>query len=146
MAVAAEVLSGLGLGEIAVCGLAKRLEEVWLPGEDDPVILPRSSEGLYLLQRVRDEAHRFAITFHRSRRSVAMVESVLDSVPGLGDVRRKALLKQFGSLKKLRAATTEELAQVPGVGPQTAIAVKAALESSPSGPSINTMTGEIEED
>jgi len=132
VAVAAEVLSGLGLGEIAVCGLAKRLEEVWLPGEEDPVILPRSSEGLYLLQRARDEAHRFAITFHRSRRSQAMVESLLDDVPGLGDVRRKALLKSFGSLRKLRAATVEELAAVPGIGRQTATAVKVALEGTTS--------------
>ena len=94
----------LGIDDIPVCGLAKRLEEVWLPGEEDPVILARSSEGLYLLQRVRDEAHRFAINHHRSRRSKTMVESLLDDVPGLGEVRRKTLLKHFGSLKKLREA------------------------------------------
>ena len=143
VAVAAEVLTRLGLDDIAVCGLAKRLEEVWLPGEEDPLILPRTSEGLYLLQRVRDEAHRFAITFHRSRRSSAMVESLLDDVPGLGEVRRKALLKRFGSLRKLRAATVEEIAAVPGIGPQTATAVKVALEGV-SSPTLNTMTGELE--
>jgi excinuclease ABC subunit C len=146
VAVAADVLRNLGLDDIAVCGLAKRLEEVWLPGLEDPVILPRSSEGLYLLQRVRDEAHRFAITFHRARRSTAMVESVLDDVAGLGDVRRKALLKQFGSLKKLRAATLEELSGVPGIGPQTAEAVLVALASTGPAPTLNTMTGELEED
>jgi excinuclease ABC subunit C len=146
VAVAADVLRSLGLDDIAVCGLAKRLEEVWLPDQEDPVILPRSSEGLYLLQRVRDEAHRFAITFHRARRSTAMVESVLDDVPGLGEVRRKALLKQFGSLKKLRAATLEELSGVPGVGPQTAEALLVALASTGPAPTLNTMTGELEED
>ena len=86
-------------------GLAKRLEEVWQPDEAFPVILPRTSEGLYLLQRVRDEAHRFAITFHRQRRSKRMTASVLDGVPGLGETRRKALLREFGSLKRLGAAT-----------------------------------------
>ena len=94
----------LGIDDVALVGLAKRLEEVWLPGDEYPVILPRSSEGLYLLQRVRDEAHRFAITYHRQRRSRAMTTSVLDGVPGLGPARRTALLKHFGSVKKLRAA------------------------------------------
>ena len=101
----------------ALCGLAKRLEEVWLPGDEFPVILPRTSEGLYLLQRVRDEAHRFAITFHRQRRSKRMTASALDNVPGLGEVRRKALLRHFGSLKRLAAATVEEIAEVPGHRP-----------------------------
>ncbi len=110
-----------------MCGLAKRLEEVWLPDEEDPVILPRTSEGLYLLQRVRDEAHRFAITHHRSRRSKSMVESMLDDVPGLGEVRRKTLLKHFGSLKKLRAADADEIALVPGIGPRTAHSIKEAV-------------------
>ena len=95
-------------------GLAKRLEEVWVPGQDYPVILPRTSEGLYLLQRVRDEAHRFAITFHRQRRSKAMTSSVLDGIPGLGETRRKALLRHFGSVKKVRAASVEELQEVSG--------------------------------
>ena len=104
VAAAQRALDELGIDDIPVVGLAKRLEEVWLPGQEDPVILPRTSEGLYLLQRIRDEAHRFAITHHRSRRSKSMVESVLDEVPGLGEVRRKALLRHFGSLKKLRGA------------------------------------------
>ncbi|MBM0125463.1 excinuclease ABC subunit UvrC [Pimelobacter simplex] len=127
VAAAQRALDELGIDDIPVCGLAKRLEEVWVPGEEDPVILPRTSEGLYLLQRVRDEAHRFAITHHRNRRSKSMVESVLDDVPGLGEVRRKTLLRHFGSLRKLRAATVEEIAAVPGVGPRTAGAIKEAL-------------------
>ena len=120
VAAAKRALDELGIDDIPVCGLAKRLEEVWLPDEQDPVILARSSEGLYLLQRVRDEAHRFAITHHRSRRSKSMVESLLDEVPGLGEVRRKTLLKYFGSLKKLRAASVDDIALVPGIGPRTA--------------------------
>ena len=144
VAAAIAALTELGLADIAVCGLAKRLEEVWMPGEEDPVILPRSSEGLYLLQRIRDEAHRFAITHHRSRRSKSMVESALDDVPGLGEIRRKTLLKHFGSMRKLRAASVEELAQVPGVGPRTAAAIKVAVADA-SHPRINTATGEIEE-
>jgi excinuclease ABC subunit C len=103
------------------------MEEVWLPGESDPVILPRTSEALYLLQRVRDEAHRFAITYHRQKRSTSMLVSLLDDVPGLGETRRKALMKQFGSLKRLRAATVEELVAVPGIGRRTAEAVLAAV-------------------
>jgi excinuclease ABC subunit C len=134
------------VGDIALCGLAKRLEEVWLPDEDDPLILPRTSEGLYLLQRVRDEAHRFAITHHRSRRSKSMVESALDQVPGLGEVRRKTLLRHFGSLKKLRAASTEDIAAVPGFGAKTAESVKAALANEPRREAINTATGEITND
>jgi excinuclease ABC subunit C len=127
VAAAKRALDLLGIDDIPVCGLAKRLEEVWLPGEPDPVIMRRSSEGLYLLQRIRDEAHRFAITHHRSRRSKTMVESVLDDVPGLGEVRRKSLLKHFGSLKKLREASAEELALVPGIGLRTADAIKEAV-------------------
>jgi excinuclease ABC subunit C len=145
---AQQALDELGIVDIPVVGLAKRLEEVWLPGQEDPVILARSSEGLYLLQRVRDEAHRFAITHHRSRRSKTMVESLLDDVPGLGEVRRKTLLKHFGSLKKLRLATVEEIAMVPGIGTRTATAIKDAVaQASPSGQtvSVNTATGEIEE-
>jgi excinuclease ABC subunit C len=124
---AGAVLAELGIDDVAVCGLAKRLEEVWLPREDFPVILPRTSEALYLLQRVRDEAHRFAIAFHRQRRSKRMTASGLDAVPGLGEVRRKALLRQFGSLKRLAAAGPEEIATVPGVGRRTAEAIVAAL-------------------
>jgi excinuclease ABC subunit C len=123
----AEVLAEMGVTDIALCGLAKRLEEVWLPAEDFPVILPRASEGLYLLQRVRDEAHRFAITFHRQRRSKRMTASALDGIPGLGEARRKALLARFGSLKRLAAASAEEIATVPGIGPRTAEAIVAAL-------------------
>ncbi|HSV38803.1 MAG TPA: excinuclease ABC subunit UvrC [Nocardioidaceae bacterium] len=147
VAAAQRALDELGIHDIPVCGLAKRLEEVWVPGQADPLILPRTSEGLYLLQRVRDEAHRFAITHHRSRRSKSMVESILDDVSGLGEVRRKALLKRFGSLRKLRAATVEEIAEVPGIGAKTADAIVAALETAQTRKtvSINTATGEIEE-
>lgn len=153
VAAAQQALDELGIDDIPVVGLAKRLEEVWVPGEEDPVILPRSSEGLYLLQRVRDEAHRFAITHHRNRRSKSMVESVLDDVPGLGEVRRRTLMKHFGSLKKLREADVEELAQVPGIGVRTAEAIKQAVAPQGSGAdgsgptviSVNTATGEIEE-
>jgi len=125
---AAQVLLDLGIVDITVCGLAKRLEEVWLPDDEFPVILPRASEGLYLLQRVRDEAHRFAITYHRQRRSKRMTVSTLDNVPGLGDVRRKALLRHFGSLKRLKAASVEEIAEVPGIGRRTAESILAALD------------------
>jgi len=148
VAAAQRALDELGIDDIPVVGLAKRLEEVWRPSEEDPVILPRTSEGLYLLQRVRDEAHRFAITHHRNRRSKSMVESVLDEVPGLGEVRRKSLLRQFGSLRKLRAATVEDIGLVPGIGPRTAEAIVAALadqQKSPRSVSVNTATGEIEE-
>jgi excinuclease ABC subunit C len=127
VAAAVSALDELGIDDVAVCGLAKRLEEVWLPGREDPVILPRSSEGLYLLQRVRDEAHRFAITYHRAKRSAALRASELDRVPGLGPGRRASLLRHFGSLRKLAAASVEEIAAVPGVGPRTAQAVHAAL-------------------
>ncbi len=147
VAAAQQALDELGISDIPVCGLAKRLEEVWLPGEEDPVILARSSEGLYLLQRIRDEAHRFAINHHRGRRSKSMVESVLDDVPGLGEVRRKTLIKHFGSLKKLREADVDELARVPGIGPRTAGAIKDAVaEVGPTrktAPVVNTATGEI---
>jgi excinuclease ABC subunit C len=148
VAAAQQALDALGIHDIPVCGLAKRLEEVWLPSEEDPVILPRSSEGLYLLQRIRDEAHRFAITHHRSRRSKTMVESLLDDVAGLGEVRRKTLLKHFGSLRKLRAASVDELAVVPGIGPRTATAIKQAVTAGGQAGktvSVNTATGEIEE-
>ncbi|MDT7706222.1 MAG: excinuclease subunit [Pseudonocardiales bacterium] len=124
---AADVLAELGITDVAVCGLAKRLEEVWLPGEPDPVILSRTSEGLYLLQRIRDEAHRFAITYHRQRRSKAMTSSELDGVSGLGPARRATLLKHFGSVRKLRAADVDEIAALPGFGPRTAAAVLEAL-------------------
>lgn len=127
VAAAAAAMAELGVTDVALCGLAKRLEEVWLPGEDYPVVLQRSSEGLYLLQRLRDEAHRFAITAHRKRRSKGMTASVLDDVPGLGPARQAALLRHFGSVKRLRAASAEEIATVPGMGERTAAAVVAAL-------------------
>ncbi|MEI7056836.1 excinuclease ABC subunit UvrC [Nocardioides sp. CCNWLW239] len=149
VAAAQRALTELGIDDIPVVGLAKRLEEVWVPDEEDPVILPRSSEGLYLLQRVRDEAHRFAISHHRGRRSKSMVESLLDDVPGLGEVRRKTLMKHFGSLKKLRTATVEEIAQVPGIGPGTATAIKTAVEQTAKNgkvSGINVTTGEIIEE
>jgi excinuclease ABC subunit C len=144
VAAAARALDALGIYDVALCGLAKRLEEVWLPHEPDPVILPRTSEGLYLLQRVRDEAHRFAIAHHRQRRSKTMIASSLDGVPGLGERRRAALIKHFGSLRRLQAATVEEIAAVPGFGPRTAEAVVAALAAQPVGaPAVNMATGEI---
>ena len=124
---AARVLDELGVTDVAVIGLAKRLEEVWVPAEADPVILPRNSEGLYLLQRVRDEAHRFAISYHRSKRSKRMTASALDSVRGLGESRRKALVTHFGSLARIRQASVEEITAVPGIGVATAAAVLEAL-------------------
>ncbi len=146
VAAAAAALAELGIDDVALCGLAKRLEEVWLPGQDDPVILPRTSEGLYLLQRVRDEAHRFAISYHRQKRSASMTESALDKVPGLGETRRKALLRHFGSLKRLKAATVDEVLEVPGVGRRTAESVVAALAPAPAAeavPAFDPVTGEV---
>src|SRR6202044_1382054 len=131
VAAAKRALDELGIDDVSVCGLAKRLEEVWLPGEDGPVILPRSSEGLYLLQRVRDEAHRFAITYHRAKRSKALAVSELDSVPGLGPARRATLLRHFGSGRRPASATEPEIAGLPGIGPRVASAVLAALRPEP---------------
>ncbi len=130
---AQRALSDLGIVDVAIVGLAKRLEEVWLPGEDFPLVLPRTSEGLYLLQRVRDEAHRFAITHHRKRRAKTMTRSELESIPGLGPARQAALLRTFGSVRKLRAATTEEIASVPGIGPRLADTVVQTLSPAPPG-------------
>jgi excinuclease ABC subunit C len=143
VAAAARAMADLGIDGVGLCGLAKRLEEVWVPGEDLPLVLPRSSEGLYLLQRVRDEAHRFAITHHRKRRSTAMTASVLDEVPGLGPARKKALLAHFGSLKKLRAAHVDDIAAVQGVGPKVARAVADALGAAEPAVAVNVATGEI---
>ncbi|HEX3336415.1 MAG TPA: excinuclease ABC subunit UvrC [Jatrophihabitans sp.] len=147
VAAANAVLADLGIDDVALVGLAKRLEEVWLPGEKYPTILPRTSEGLYLLQRVRDEAHRFAITYHRQKRSKAMTVSALDGIPGLGETRRKALLRQFGSLKRLRAASVDELVEVPGIGRRTAETIVAALaEAAAPAPAVNVTTGEVLDD
>ncbi|MFR9756734.1 excinuclease ABC subunit UvrC [Streptomyces sp. TR06-5] len=146
VAAARRALDELGIDDVAVCGLAKRLEEVWLPDDDDPVVLPRTSEGLYLLQRVRDEAHRFALTYQRSKRSEALRASPLDGVPGLGETRKQALIKHFGSVKRLRAATVEQICEVPGVGRRTAETVVASLAgAAPGGAAVNTATGEIVE-
>ncbi|MCP3820946.1 excinuclease ABC subunit UvrC [Streptomyces sp. A3M-1-3] len=147
VAAAQRALDELGIDDVAVCGLAKRLEEVWLPGDGDPVVLPRSSEGLYLLQRVRDEAHRFAIRYQRSKRTKRIKVSPLDAVAGLGETRKQALIKHFGSVKRLKQATIDEICEVPGIGRKTAETVAAALVSAaPAGPAVNTATGEIIED
>ncbi|MFJ9727318.1 excinuclease ABC subunit UvrC [Streptomyces sp. NPDC101209] len=147
VAAAKRALDELGIDDVAVCGLAKRLEEVWLPEEEDPVVLPRTSEGLYLLQRVRDEAHRFAITYQRTKRAKRFRSSPLDDVPGLGETRKQALLKHFGSLKKLRSATIDQICEVPGIGRKTAETIAVALaQAAPAAPAVNTATGEIMEE
>ncbi|MEU2944851.1 excinuclease ABC subunit UvrC [Nocardiopsis alba] len=130
---ARRALDELGIEDVAVCGLAKRLEEVWLPDDEDPVILPRNGEGLYLLQRVRDEAHRFAIRYHRQKRAKALTGSSLDELTGLGPARRSALIKEFGSVKRLASASVEEIAAVPGIGPKLAEAVHEHLSGGPTG-------------
>ncbi|MCC3293457.1 excinuclease ABC subunit UvrC [Arthrobacter sp. zg-Y411] len=146
VAAASKALADLGITDVQVVGLAKRLEEVWVPDSDFPVILPRASEALFLLQRIRDEAHRFAITFHRQKRGKSMTASLLDEVPGLGPAKRQALLKHFGSVKKLRAASEEELQQVPGIGPAMAANLRSRLADSSkaeAAPAVNMSTGEI---
>lgn len=144
-AVAMSALHALGMDRVAVCGLAKRLEEIWRPGEDDPVVLSRSSAALHLLQQLRDEAHRFAIAGHRKRRAARGKRSELDEVPGLGPARRKALLARFRSLKAIKAATNSDLEQVAGVGPALAEAIRAhfAANQTPERPVINLTTGEV---
>ncbi len=137
-------LTDVGVNDVMVIGLAKRLEEVWVPGQDYPIILPRTSEGLYLLQRVRDEAHRFANAFHRQRRSKAMTTSALDGIAGLGPARQQQLLARFGSVKRVRAATVEDLQTVPGIGPSLAEAISTALNGSDGQrPAVNVSTGEV---
>lgn len=145
---ASRALAELGIEDVYVVGLAKRLEEVWLPDSDFPVILPRTSEGLYLLQRIRDEAHRFAITFHRQKRGKAMTVSALDGVPGLGEAKRKALLAQFGSVKSIRTASAAELTTAKGIGPSLADAIVSHFGNGGAAngaevPAINMTTGEI---
>ncbi|MGJ5896390.1 excinuclease ABC subunit UvrC [Streptomyces niveiscabiei] len=147
VAAAKRALDELGIDDIAVCGLAKRLEEVWLPDDDDPVVMPRTSEGLYLLQRVRDEAHRFAITYQRTKRAKRFRAGPLDDVPGLGETRKQALIKHFGSVKKLRSATIDQICEVPGIGRKTAETIAVTLaQAAPAAPAVNTATGEIMED
>lgn len=144
VAAASRALADLGIDDVYVVGLAKRLEELWLPDDQFPVILPRASHALYLVQRVRDEAHRFAITFHRKKRSASMTTSLLDTIPGLGPAKREALRKHFGSMKKMRAATVEQLLEVPGIGPALAATVFDALAASGAdAPAVNMTTGEV---
>jgi excinuclease ABC subunit C len=143
---AARALEELGITDIALCGLAKRLEEIWLPHSRDPLIMPRTSEGMYLLQRIRDEAHRFAITFHRSRRSKVMLESVLDEIEQLGHVRRTALLDRFGSVSALKKATMQDISATPGIGEKIASIIWNHLNQdndsiAPEG--VDMQTGEI---
>jgi excinuclease ABC subunit C len=140
---AAKALQELGITDVPICGLAKRLEEVWLPNSSEPVIFPRHSEALYLLQKLRDEAHRFAINFHRSKRSKVMLESLLDEVPGLGEIRRKSLLTHFGSVSALKAATIDELAVVPGIGKKMAKTIIDQINSQDLPLNIDMQTGEI---
>jgi excinuclease ABC subunit C len=142
---AARAFAELGITDVALVGLAKRLEEIWFPDQSYPVILPRHSEALYLVQRIRDEAHRFAITFHRSKRSRLMLESLLDEIPHLGEVRRQALLDHFGSVAALKKATNNEIAAVPGIGPKSAESIVSAIAASEVQYSIDTETGEINE-
>ena len=140
---AARAFAELGITDIALVGLAKRLEEIWFPDQSYPVILPRHSEALYLVQRIRDEAHRFAITFHRSKRSRLMLESLLDEIPHLGEVRRQALLDHFGSVAALKKATNDEIAAVPGIGPKSAESIVSVIAASEVQYSVDTATGEI---
>lgn len=141
---AEKALLELGITDIAVVGLAKRLEEIWLPGTPDPIILPRNSEGLYLLQRVRDEAHRFAITFHRSRRSKIMLESLLDEIDDLGPTRRAALLDRYGSVSAIKKATAEDISQTPGIGPRLAQSISEhLLKTDTASSAVDMETGEI---
>ena len=144
VAAAARALAELGISDIALCGLAKRLEEVWIPDSKDPIIFPRHSEGLYLLQRIRDEAHRFAITFHRSKRSKLMLESLFDEIPQLGPTRRSALLERFGTMAALRKASLADIASVPGIGEKTAAIIAEALTTiATPEPKVDMSTGEI---
>ena len=140
---AARALAELGITDVALVGLAKRLEEIWFPDRTYPVVLPRNSESLYLVQRIRDEAHRFAITFHRSKRSKLMLESLLDEVPGLGETRRQSLLEHFGSIAQLRKSNPTEVAAVPGIGEKTAAAIFSVIEAESSNFKVDTSTGEI---
>lgn len=140
---AAKALRELGVIDVALCGLAKRLEEIWLPNNSEPIIFPRHSEALYLLQKIRDEAHRFAINFHRSKRSKVMLESLLDQISGLGEVRRKSLLAHFGSVTALKSATLLELSAVPGIGKKMAQIIIDQIKSQQEQVSVDMQSGEI---
>ena len=140
---ASAALTELGIYDIPIVGLAKRMEELWVPGSPDPIILPRRSEGLYLLQRIRDEAHRFAITFHRSKRSKVMLDSLLDEIPQLGESRRRSLLETFGSVAGLRKASPEEIAEVPGIGAKMAAEIVGYFREVGATPGVDMSTGEI---
>ncbi len=140
---AAKALRELGVTDIALCGLAKRLEEIWLPNNSEPIIFPRHSEALYLLQKIRDEAHRFAINFHRSKRSKVMLESLLDQISGLGEVRRKSLLTHFGSVTALKSATYQDLSAIPGIGEKMAKTIVDQIKSQPEQESVDMQSGEI---
>ncbi|NBY50439.1 MAG: excinuclease ABC subunit UvrC [Actinobacteria bacterium] len=142
---AARAFAELGITDIALVGLAKRLEEIWFADQSYPVILDRHSEALYLVQRIRDEAHRFAITFHRSKRSKLMLESLLDEIDNLGEVRRAVLLEHFGSIAALSKASFEQIAALPGIGPKSAESIVSSLANSASSYSVDTSTGEIVE-
>jgi excinuclease ABC subunit C len=130
---ARDALREVGMERIPVVGLAKRMEEVWRPDDRRPIILSRSSEALYLLQRIRDEAHRVAVTFHRKRRTGRISESALDSIPGLGPQRRAALLRHFGSVAVMRVADPADIAGVPGIGSTLAQVIVKALASEGDG-------------
>lgn len=140
---AARALSELGITDVALCGLAKRLEEIWLPNNSEPIIFPRHSEALYLLQKIRDEAHRFAINFHRSKRSKIMLESFLDEIAGLGEIRRKSLLTHFGSVTALKAASFTELSAVPGIGEKMAKTIIDQIATHAPVQAIDMQSGEI---
>lgn len=140
---AARAFAELGITNIALVGLAKRLEEIWFADQSYPVVLDRHSEALYLVQRIRDEAHRFAVTFHRSKRSKLMLESLLDEISNLGEVRRAVLLENFGSIAALSKASLEEIAALPGIGPKSAESIVAGLANSASSYFVDTSTGEI---
>src|SRR5690625_1582714 len=155
VAAAQRAFDDLGITDIALAGIAKRLEEIWLPGDDYPVILPRTSEALFLVQRLRDEAHRFALSYHRSKRGRAMQASALDGIAGLGPARRRALLDRFVTVSAIREASEEELQEVQGIGPALAAQITAALRSeqatesaTPDGldVTVDMATGEILED
>jgi excinuclease ABC subunit C len=145
-AAAGDAITELGITDITVVGLAKRLEEVWVAGEDAPVILPRGSQGLFLLQRVRDEAHRFAIAYQRQKRGRRATTSALDAVPGLGAERKRALLRHFGSVRKIKSAGVDQLQEVSGIGPRLAATIVQALQEQQPGERLDTATGEIVSD